>query len=63
VLVGSGYDIVGGTSSSWPNEEADVMIDEILRPSSNAVLVHAYEEEPTSAYWWVEATAICATAT
>ena len=61
ILVGSGYDIVGGKSGGWPNEVSKVVIDEI-RPSSTDVLVHAYEEEPIGDNWWVQATAICATA-
>jgi len=61
VVVGTGYDISGGKSGFSPNDETDVVIDEIV-PVSTAVFVDAVEEEPTSANWSVRATAICATA-
>jgi hypothetical protein len=64
VLVGSGYNINGGVSGNFPNQEADVVIDEMtpLFQAGQTVVVEAYEEEPTSANWSVIAFAVCATA-
>lgn len=61
VVVGSGYDIVGGKSGASPNQETDVVVEQIT-PFSSSVPVTAFEEEPTSADWSVIAIAICATA-
>jgi hypothetical protein len=61
VVVGTGYNISGGKSGLSPNEVTDVVITEIT-PFSRFVDVVAFEEEPTSANWFVTATAICATA-
>ncbi len=64
VLVGTGYDLIGGKSGAFPNEESDVVVDQVI-PSSGAVInvsVQAYEAEPTDAVWSVKAYAICATA-
>ena len=61
VVVGTGYNIAGGKSGLSPNEVTDVVITEIT-PFSRFVDVVAFEEEPTSANWFVTATAICATA-
>jgi hypothetical protein len=61
VVVGTGYNISGGKSGFSPNEVTDIVITEIT-PFSRFVDVLAYEEEPTSANWFVTATAICATA-
>ncbi len=56
-----GYDISGAKSGSSPNQETDVVIDEV-RFTLTSVFVEAYEEEPTSAEWRVIARAMCATA-
>jgi hypothetical protein len=65
VVVGTGADIIGGKSGTFPNEQTDVVIDTI-RPTpsspSTGVGVSAYEETATNANWTVEAYAICATA-
>jgi hypothetical protein len=65
VVVGTGFDIIGGKSGTFPNEQTDVVIDTIRpTPSSSptSVGVTAYEETATNADWSVEANAICATA-
>ena len=60
MVVGTGFDIRAGTSGSSPNAEADVVINKITS-SFTTVTVTAYEDEPTSANWSVDAHAICAT--
>ncbi len=62
VLVGTGYDINGGSVGTQPNEVTDVVLNSIFPTSSSQVFVDAYEEEPTSSSWQVVAYAICATA-
>ena len=62
VVVGAGYDIGGGKVGTQPNEETDVVIDQIFLNVSTQVFLDAYEEQPTSANWSVTAQAICATA-
>jgi hypothetical protein len=66
IVVGTGFDVVGGKSGSSPNAETDVVVDEVspghFGPSDHGVTVTAYEETPTSAEWAVRAIAICATA-
>jgi hypothetical protein len=61
VLVGTGYNIIGGESGSVLNEETDVVIDSII-PTDTSVTVEAFEEEPTDANWSLFVTVICATA-
>jgi hypothetical protein len=61
VLVGTGFDIFGAKSGTSPNQETDVMMDFVI-PGSTSVTAAAYEDEPTSANWFVQAIAICATA-
>ncbi len=61
VLVGTGYDLFGGKEGPSPNEETNVVVDEVT-PLSKAVNVAAFEEEPTASGWSVSAFAICATA-
>ncbi len=62
VVVGAGYDIGGGKVGTQPNEETDVVIDQIFLNVPTQVFLDAYEEEPTNSSWQVSATAICATA-
>jgi hypothetical protein len=62
VLVGTGYDINGGSSGAPGNEVTDVVLNSIFPTSSSQVFVDAYEEGPTSSSWQVVAYAICATA-
>jgi hypothetical protein len=62
VIVGTGFDIAGAKKGFSPNEETDVVVDEVNPNSGVGLLVTAFEEEPTSANWSVTATAICATA-
>jgi hypothetical protein len=59
-LVGTGFDVAGGKSGSFPNEEVDVVVDQVI-PFTSSVSVQAYEDEPTNANWSVKAIAICAT--
>ena len=61
VVIGTGANIFGGKSGDLPNQQTDVVIDEIS-PFSRSVQVVAYEEQSTSADWSVTAYAICATA-
>jgi hypothetical protein len=61
--IGSGGQ-VGGQSGTFPNEMADVAIT-FLEPSDEdtvpgSVTAFAYEVNPTSANWSVEASALCA---
>jgi hypothetical protein len=63
VLVGTGYNVNGGSSGAPGNEVTDVVVNSVFPSfSSSQVFVDAYEEEPTSANWSVQAIAICATA-
>jgi len=57
VAVGTGANI----STDVLSYANHVVIDEI-RPGYSSVYVMAYEHEPTTTNWRVEATAICATA-
>jgi hypothetical protein len=59
VIVGTGFAIDGGTSGTSPNEETNVVVNEI-RPLLDRVTVEAYEEAPTSDTWRVTAYAVCA---
>jgi hypothetical protein len=61
MIVGTGYDISGGKSGTFPNTVTDVVVDQI-QPFSTFVDVEAMEEDPTSRSWNVAAVAICATA-
>jgi hypothetical protein len=61
VLVGTGYDLNGGTSGFPPNELTEVVIDR-LEPSLSSVFVLANETDSTSANWSVTAYAMCAKA-
>jgi hypothetical protein len=61
VVVGTGYNISGGTNGSLPNGQTHVVVNTLL-PSSTFVAVEAYEEEPTSLSWHVTAYAMCVTA-
>ncbi len=61
VIVGTGYDLSGSASGTFPNTVTDVVVDQI-QPFSTFVDVIAIEEEPTSRSWSVAAVAICATA-
>jgi hypothetical protein len=60
VVVGTGYDIIGGKSGGFPNEQTDIVVDQIT-PGIASVFVQAYEDEPTDAVWAVRAYAICLT--
>ena len=65
VVVGTGFDIIGGRSGAFPNEQSDVVVDNAqpLTPVATLptqVFVLAYEETPTDANWSVRAIAICA---
>jgi len=62
-VVGSAAAIDGGTRGDYPNIQSDVALTSVVpTPDSQGVVAHAYEEEPTSANWYVRAIAICATA-
>jgi hypothetical protein len=61
MVVGTAYSITGGESGTFPNAEANVVIDTV-NPSDLFVTTTALEEEPTSANWALVARAICATA-
>ena len=61
MVVGTGYRISDGTNGSFPNQEANVVIKEVEAGYSE-VSVTAVEEEPTSANWFLNPQAICATA-
>lgn len=61
VVVGTGGDILSGKTGSFPNQQTDVVIDQVF-PGGTAVFVTAYEETPTSASWSVAAFAVCAKA-
>ncbi len=60
-VVGTGYVIDGGKTGVAPNQETDVVVDDI-NPGLMIVSVTAYEEEPNSSNWSVGAIAFCATA-
>jgi hypothetical protein len=57
VVVGTGYDIVGGKNDA--GKETDVVVDEVS-PSNTNVEVTAIEEIRTGADWSVYAFAVCA---
>ena len=59
VVVGSGFDIVGGKSGTSPNTQTDVVVDGAV-PNASTVGVEAYEERLMSEEWHVRAYAICA---
>jgi hypothetical protein len=61
VVVGTGYDVLGAKSGTFPNLQTDIVVDE-LRAGFSSVSVQAYEETSTGASWSVTATAICAAA-
>jgi hypothetical protein len=64
-VIGSGAEIVGGTTGSPPNELADVVIQKLVpgeESGTGEVFVKAVEEEPTAAAWSVVAFALCASA-
>lgn len=65
VVVGTGFDILDGKSGTFPNEQTDVVVDNVepltpVPPLPTQVFVLAYEETPTAASWGVKAIAICA---
>jgi len=60
-IVGTGALISGGKIGAFPNQETDVVIDDV-HPFPTSLTVAAYEEEPTNANWDVTAIAICAIA-
>ncbi len=62
MVVGTGYDIIGGKSSQFPNILTDVVVSEVMVYNGIDVSVEAIEEEPTTASWSVKAQATCATA-
>ncbi len=57
VVVGTGYDVVGGKNDA--GKETDVVVDEVS-PSNTNVEVTAIEETRTGANWSVYAFAVCA---
>ena len=62
-VIGSSYYIIGGTNNVSPNEEANVVVDDVHPYSyGQYVKVTAIEEEPISDSWRVSAIATCATA-
>jgi hypothetical protein len=63
VLVGTGYELIGGTSGAVRDLQTDVVVTDV-EPSTatESVDVTAFEETPTAAEWLVRASALCATA-
>lgn len=61
VLVGTGNELAGATSGVPPNQETDVVIEDVT-PTATAVFVKGVEEVPTNTAWTVVAIAICADA-
>ncbi len=62
-VVGTGYELLGATSGTSPNQQTDVVVNAVIPlEDSDSVFVSAVEEVPTSREWLIRATAICATA-
>jgi hypothetical protein len=59
IVVGSGYDILGGQSGDFPNRQTDVVVTS-LSVQSDSVRLTAFEEEATSGDWTASVQAICA---
>lgn len=62
VLVGTGYELIGGTSGPFHELQTDVVVTDV-EPSTatDSVNVTAFEERSTAADWLVRASALCAT--
>lgn len=62
VLVGTGYELIGGTSGAVRDLQTDVVVTDV-EPSTatDSVTVTAFEENSTPDGWLVRASALCAT--
>ena len=62
VLVGTGYELIGGTSGASRDLQTDVVVTDVeLQTATESVNVTAFEERHTAAEWLVRASALCAT--
>jgi hypothetical protein len=62
VLVGAGYELIGGMSGAFRDLQTDVVVTDVeLSTATESVDVTAFEEASTAAEWLVRASVLCAT--